>query len=121
PQSSLGGAPGAKLTLVSRKLRLRPGDTVLEAGCGWGALALHMARCYGVRVTAFSVSREQLTFARARARREGLADRVEFIDDDYRSAKGQYDVFVSVGMLEHVGLRHFRTLSDVIRRTLRRA
>jgi len=120
PQMSLEEAQVAKLDLVCRKLRLRPGDTVVEAGCGWGALALHMARRYGVRVKAFNVSREQLEYARDRAAREGLTDRVEFIDDDYRNVAGQFDVFVSVGMLEHVGLRHFHSLAEVLRRTVRR-
>ena len=120
PQMSLDEAQRAKLDLVCRKLRLRPGETVVEAGCGWGALALHMARHYGVHVKAFNVSREQLTHARERAVRDDLADRVEFIDDDYRNVSGQFDAFVSVGMLEHVGLRHFRTLADVLRRSVRR-
>lgn len=120
PAMSLAQAQHAKLDLVCRKLRLRPGDTVVEAGCGWGALALHMARHYGVTVKAFNVSREQLGFARARAAREGLSGQVEFIDDDYRNVRGQYDVFVSVGMLEHVGLRHFHSLADVVHRTVRR-
>jgi cyclopropane-fatty-acyl-phospholipid synthase len=120
PAMSLAQAQHAKLDLVCRKLRLRPGDTVVEAGCGWGALALHMARHYGVTVKAFNVSREQLGFARARAVREGLSGQVEFIDDDYRNVRGQYDVFVSVGMLEHVGLRHFHSLADVVHRTVRR-
>ena len=120
PAMSLAQAQRAKLDLVCRKLGLRPGDTVVEAGCGWGALALHMARYYGVTVKAFNVSREQLGFARARAAREGLSGQVEFIDDDYRNVQGTYDVFVSVGMLEHVGLRHFHSLADVLRRTLRR-
>jgi cyclopropane-fatty-acyl-phospholipid synthase len=120
PAMSLAQAQRAKLDLVCRKLRLRPGDTVVEAGCGWGALALHMARNYGVTVKAFNVSREQLGFARARAEREGLTGQVEFIDDDYRNVRGEYDVFVSVGMLEHVGLRHFHSLSDVLHRTVRR-
>ena len=104
PEMSLEDAQVAKLDLVCRKLRLRPGETVVEAGCGWGALAIHMARNYGVHVRAFNVSREQLAYARARAAREGLGDRVEFIDDDYRNVSGEFDVFVSVGMLEHVGL-----------------
>ena len=82
---SLDEAQHAKLDLVCRKLRLRPGERVVETGCGWGALALHMARHYGVRVSAFNISREQLSYARERAAREGLADRVEFIDDDYRN------------------------------------
>lgn len=120
-QMSLEDAQLAKLDLVCRKLRLQPGDSVVEAGCGWGALALHMARRYGARVKAFNVSREQLTYARDRARREGLTDRVEFIDDDYRSVKGEFDAFVSVGMLEHVGLHQFRSLADVLRRTVRRS
>lgn len=119
-QMSLEAAQHAKLDHVCRKLRLHPGDRVVEAGCGWGALALHMARRYGVRVKAFNVSREQLIYARDRARREGLADRVEFIDDDYRSVTGEFDAFVSVGMLEHVGLHHFRSLAEVLRRTVRR-
>jgi len=120
PDLSLEDAQRAKLDLVCRKLRLRAGETVVEAGCGWGALAIHMARDYGVSVKAFNVSREQLAYARDRARTEGLTDRVEFIDDDYRNVSGQFDVFVSIGMLEHVGLRHFDTLAEVLRRTLKR-
>jgi cyclopropane-fatty-acyl-phospholipid synthase len=120
PQMSLEAAQHAKLDLVCRKLRLRAGDRVVEAGCGWGALALHMARHYGARVRAFNVSREQLTYARDRAVREGLAGQVEFIDDDYRNVSGQCDVFVSIGMLEHVGLRHFPSLAEVLKRSLRR-
>ena len=111
----------AKMELICRKLRLRPGELVIEAGCGWGALALHMARTYGVRVKAFNISREQIAYARARAAHEGLASQVEFIDDDYRNVSGECDVFVSVGMLEHVGLRHFPHLADVIARTVRGA
>jgi cyclopropane-fatty-acyl-phospholipid synthase len=116
---SLDEAQRAKLDLVCRKLRLRPGERVVETGCGWGALALHMARHYGVHVRAFNISSEQLAFARERAQREGFADRVEFIDDDYRNVSGRYDAFVSVGMLEHVGLHHLNTVADVLRRTIR--
>ncbi len=117
---SLDEAQTAKLDLVCRKLRLRPGERVVEIGCGWGALALHMARHYGVRVRAFNISPEQLSFARERATREGLEDRVEFVDDDYRNVSGQYDAFVSVGMLEHVGQHNLRTVAEVLRRTVRR-
>jgi cyclopropane-fatty-acyl-phospholipid synthase len=118
PEHSLEEAQRAKLDLVCRKLRLQAGETVIEAGCGWGALALHMAKHYGVKVKAFNVSREQLAYARERAAREGLSDRVEFIDDDYRNVSGKFNAFVSVGMLEHVGLRHFPALADVLRRCL---
>jgi cyclopropane-fatty-acyl-phospholipid synthase len=117
---SLADAQRAKMDLICRKLRLRRGDTVVEAGCGWGSLALHMARHYGAVVKAFNVSREQLAYARARAVREGLASQVEFIDDDYRNVNSRFDVFVSVGMLEHVGLRQFHALAEVLRRTVRR-
>jgi len=121
PQMTLEAAQHAKFDLVSRKLRLQPGESVVEAGCGWGTLALHMARTYGVHVKAFNVSREQLAYARDRAEREGMTtDRVEFIDDDYRNVRGGYDAFVSVGMLEHVGLHHYQSLSDVLRRVVRR-
>jgi cyclopropane-fatty-acyl-phospholipid synthase len=118
--ATLEAAQVAKLDLVCRKVSLRPGDRVIEAGCGWGALALHMARHYGATVRAFNISTEQIQFARERAAREGLTGRVEFIDDDYRNVAGGCDVFVSVGMLEHVGLANFEALSTVIRRTLDR-
>ena len=116
---TLEEAQVAKMDLVCRKLRLQPGETVIEAGCGWGALALHMAREYGVRVKAFNVSHEQIAYARARASHEGLASQVEFIEDDYRNVRGEYDAFVSVGMLEHVGVKHFPSLASVITRVLR--
>jgi len=118
PAASLEDAQVAKMEHVARKLRLNAGESVIEAGCGWGALALHLARHHGVRVRAFNVSGEQLAWARERAEREGLADRVEFIDDDYRNVRGTYDAFVSVGMLEHVGREHYGDLARVIDRTL---
>jgi len=118
PEATLEEAQRAKMDLVCRKLRLRADERVVEAGCGWGALALHMARQYGVRVRAFNVSPEQLEWARARCRVEGLEGRVEFVEDDYRNARGGCDVFVSVGMLEHVGPEHYRTFGRVIDRLL---
>jgi cyclopropane-fatty-acyl-phospholipid synthase len=77
-----------------------------------------MAKHRGVSVRAFNVSSEQIDYARRRAQEEGLADRVEFIEDDYRNARGEYDVFVSVGMIEHVGLADYPTLGRVIGRSL---
>lgn len=118
PGVTLEEAQLAKLDLVCRKLRLRPDERVIEAGCGWGALALHMARRYGARVRAFNLSGEQVAYARECAARAGLADRVEFVEEDYRAATGRCDAFVSVGMLEHVGLRCYRELGRVIRRVL---
>lgn len=118
PQATLEAAQLAKMDHVCRKLRLRPGETVVEAGCGWGGLARHMARYYGVRVKSFNISHEQITYARERAAQEGLAAHVEFIEDDYRNITGKFDAFVSVGMLEHVGVEHYRELGAVIDRCL---
>jgi cyclopropane-fatty-acyl-phospholipid synthase len=118
PDCALEAAQVAKMDLVCRKLSLTPGERVIEAGCGWGALALHMARQYGVTVRAYNLSAEQIAYARARARDERLADRVEFIEDDYRNVRGQYEAFVSVGMLEHVGLADYPTLGRVVARSL---
>jgi len=120
PDATLEAAQRAKLEHVARKLELRPGERVFEAGCGWGALALHLARHHGVTVRAWNLSRPQLEWARDRARREGLADRVEFVEDDYRRITGTCDAFVSVGMLEHVGRRQYESLGEVIDRTLDR-
>ena len=119
PDATLEEAQVAKLDHVCRKLQLQPGDTVVEAGCGWGGLARHMARYYGARVRAFNISREQLQFARERARAEGLEGRVEYIEDDYRNVSDDCDVFVSVGMLEHVGTEHYPDMAEVIDRVLR--
>ncbi|HEY6451208.1 MAG TPA: cyclopropane-fatty-acyl-phospholipid synthase family protein [Steroidobacteraceae bacterium] len=116
--ASLEQAQVAKMDHVCRKLRLQAGDSVVEAGCGWGSLALHMASRYGARVRAFNISRQQLLYARERAREQGLADRVEFIEDDYRNISGRYDVFASVGMLEHVGRENYTELGRVARRSL---
>jgi cyclopropane-fatty-acyl-phospholipid synthase len=118
PDATLDDAQVAKMDLVCRKLALKPGERVVEAGCGWGALALFMARHYGVHVRAFNISAEQIAYARNRAREEGLTDRVEFVDDDYRHVTGTYDVFVSVGMIEHVGAPDYPTLGRVIDRSL---
>ncbi len=116
--ADLESAQIAKLDHVCRKIWLQPGETVVEAGCGWGGLALHMARQYGVNVKAYNISHEQILFAQERAQREGLSNQVEFIEDDYRNIRGRFDAFISVGMLEHVGLEHYRELGSVIQRAI---
>ena len=118
PEATLDKAQIAKMDHVCRKLRLVSGESVVEAGCGWGTLALHMARRYGVRVRAFNISHEQVSYARARAAREGLSDRVEYVEDDYRNISGQYDAFISVGMLEHVGVKNYTALGHIAQRCL---
>ena len=118
PDASLEAAQQAKMEMVCRKLRLQSGESVVEVGCGWGALAIYMAQQYGARVRAFNISHQQIAYAREWAKREGVASQVEFIEDDYRSVTGNFDVFCSVGMLEHVGREHYRELSRAIRRTI---
>lgn len=119
PDMSLEDAQVAKMHHVCRKLRLQPGQSVVEAGCGWGGLALFMAREYGVNIKAYNISSEQIAHARDRAAQEGLSDRVEYIEDDYRNITGLYDVFISVGMLEHVGIENYKYLGDLIDRCLK--
>jgi cyclopropane-fatty-acyl-phospholipid synthase len=119
PDASLEQAQIAKMDHVCRKLWLKPGDTVVEAGCGWGSLARHMARHYGVTVRAYNISAEQIRYARERARAEGLDGQVEYVEDDYRNIDGRYDAFVSVGMLEHVGTDNYGTLGEMIHRCLK--
>jgi cyclopropane-fatty-acyl-phospholipid synthase len=115
---TLEDAQIAKMDHVCRKLRLQSGERVVEAGCGWGTLALHMATRYGARVRAFNISREQMEYARARARVLGASGLVEFIEDDYRNISGRYDAFVSIGMLEHVGLQNYDEFGRIIDRSL---
>lgn len=118
PDISLEDAQLAKMNHVCRKLRLQPGEKVVEAGCGWGALAIHMAKHYGVTVQAYNISKEQIGYARRRAHAEGLDGLVEFVEDDYRNVQGKFDAFVSVGMLEHVGVDNYQELGKVIDRSL---
>ena len=116
---TLEQAQVAKLHHVARKLRLQPGQTVVEAGCGWGGLGRFFAKHYGVNVKAYNISHEQVKFATQKAKEMGLDDKVQYIEDDYRNIEGTYDVFVSVGMLEHVGKGQFKTLGKVVDRCLR--
>lgn len=98
-----------KMEVVCRKLRLRPGDRVLELGCGWGGLACYMATNYGVTVRAYNLSVQQVEYAREKARRLGLEDRVRFECKDAIEAEGTYDKVVSIGMFEHIGIDNYPT------------
>jgi cyclopropane-fatty-acyl-phospholipid synthase len=118
PDATLDEAQIAKFDHVCRKLQLRSGETVVEAGFGWGGLALHMAKHYGVKVRAFNISREQVLYAREGAMREGVASQIEYVEDDYRNISGHYDAFVSVGMLEHVGVENYPQLGGIANRVL---
>lgn len=107
-----------KKTHVASKLMLRPGLRVLDIGCGWGGLALYLARVADVEVLGITLSTEQLEVARRRAEEAGLSDRVKFELMDYRELTGRFDRIASVGMFEHVGQPQFRTYFRKLRALL---
>ncbi len=118
PDQSIDAAQAQKKRHIAAKLLLKPGQRVLDIGCGWGGLALYLAKECQVEVTGLTLSTEQLELARHRAAAAGLAERVRFELQDYRQATGRYDRIVSVGMFEHVGVVHyptfFRRLRDLL-------
>jgi cyclopropane-fatty-acyl-phospholipid synthase len=102
--TTLEEAQETKLELVCTKLKLQPGQRVLDVGCGWGSFALHAAARHGVHVTGITLSEPQARVARTRAAEAGLADRTEFRVMDYREIRGErFDAIASIGMVEHVG------------------
>ncbi|AKL66415.1 MULTISPECIES: SAM-dependent methyltransferase [Streptomyces] len=120
PDATLEDAQHDKLDLVCRKLALEPGLRLLDVGCGWGSMALHAAREYGVRVTGITLSREQAVYARKRVAEEGLADLVDIRIQDYRDVKdGPYDAISSIGMAEHVGAARYREYARTLYGLLR--
>ncbi|NVN42793.1 class I SAM-dependent methyltransferase [Asaia siamensis] len=115
---TLEDAQLAKKRHIAAKLRLdRPGLEVLDIGCGWGGMALTLAKEYGAKVTGITLSREQLQVAQQRAREAGLEGQVQFLLLDYRKLNRKFDRIVSVGMFEHVGIGQY----DVFFRTVRKA
>lgn len=99
----------AKVDRLCKKLKLKKGEHLLEIGSGWGFLAVHAAKHYGVKVTSVTLSDEQLKFARSRAVQENLSNQIEFKLLDYRKIEGQYDKIVSVEMLEAVGEKYYES------------
>lgn len=119
PDMTLEEAQRAKCRHIMGKLNLKPGDRVLDIGCGWGGLALYLAEQADVFVTGLTLSKEQLRVARERARQRGMEGRVQYLFKDYREHDGDYDAIVSVGMFEHVGRPNFVTYFSKIRDMLR--
>jgi cyclopropane-fatty-acyl-phospholipid synthase len=107
PEQSIDEAQAQKKRHIAAKLLLKPGQRVLDIGCGWGGMALSLAKNCDVEVTGLTLSTEQLDAARRRAAAAGLSERVKFELLDYRLAQGTYDRIVSVGMFEHVGVVHY--------------
>jgi cyclopropane-fatty-acyl-phospholipid synthase len=108
PDDSLDAAQEAKLDLICRKLRLKPGERLLDIGCGWGGLIMYAAEHYGVDATGITLSENQATLARERIGKAGLGDRCRATIRDYRTLTDGdgYDKISSIGMVEHVGLSH---------------
>ena len=113
--NNLEEAQTAKLDLVCRKVGLRAGMKVLDIGCGWGGFAKYAAERYGVEVTGYTVSRNQVQLGREACK--GLP--VDIRLDDYRKATGSYDAVVSIGMFEHVGYKNHRAFMEVVHRCLK--
>ncbi len=118
PTMSLDAAQEAKKRHIASKLLLQPGHRVLDIGCGWGGLALSLARMETVQVVGVTLSEAQLAVARERARQSGLESRVTFELCDYRNLNGKFDRIVSVGMFEHVGTPNYSEFFDTVFRLL---
>ena len=120
-EESLDEAQQAKFRLLCRKLRLKPGEYLLDVGCGWGGLARFAAREFGVKVFGITLSKEQLKLARERVNAEGLQDKVDLQLLDYRDLPqdGRFDKIVSVGMFEHVGHANLREYCEILSNAVR--
>jgi cyclopropane-fatty-acyl-phospholipid synthase len=119
--TSLAEAQGAKLKHIAKKLALTPGQQVLDIGCGWGGMAIHLAKHHDVHVTGITLSEEQAALAREKVREAGVADKVTILLEDYRdtAASGRkFDRIVSVGMFEHVGRAQFETYFEACAKML---
>ena len=112
---TLDEAQEAKLELICKKINLEPGMTVLELGCGWGSFAKYAAEKFGVHVTGVNISRKQIELGRELCK--GLPVELKLMD--YREVTGQYDRVISIGIMEHVGYKNYRTYMEVVDRTLK--
>ncbi len=115
PDDTLEEAQTRKVDLVARKLDLQPGTRLLDVGCGWGAMGIHAAKHYGVRVVGVTLSRAQRDYATEAARRAGVSDLVDFRIQDFRDVTdGPFDAVSSIGMSEHVGIKSLPKYTQII-------
>jgi len=114
----LATAQQKKIDHILRKIDLRPGQLLLDIGCGWGALVLRAAQAFGARCVGVTLSENQAALARERVARAGLQDRIDIRLQDYRDVEGQFDRITSVGMFEHVGVQHLPEYFSRINRLL---
>jgi cyclopropane-fatty-acyl-phospholipid synthase len=114
----LATAQQRKIDHILTKIGVQPGHTLLDIGCGWGALVMRAAERFGARCVGITLSENQHALALERVRAAGLADRVEIRLHDYRDVRGSFDRITSVGMFEHVGIRHLPEYFGIINRLL---
>ncbi len=119
PDNDIDTAERDKKKLVASKLLLKAGMHILDIGCGWGGFAIYLSKTFGVKVTGITLSEEQCKYAVDWAKREGLQEQVNFVVRDYRQERGLYDRVVAVGILEHVGLLHYREFFAQIKALLK--
>ena len=117
--NTLEQAQKDKLDMICRKLRLKPGERLLDIGCGWGGLVCHAAQNYGVKAHGVTLSQAQYDFALAKVKRLGLEDKITLEIRDYITLDGTYDKISSIGMFEHIGLDNFPTYFKKVSSLLR--
>lgn len=117
--NDLATAQHDKLDMICRKLRLKPGDRLLDIGCGWGALVCHAAKHYGVRALGVTLAQEQFAYAKEKVARLGLADKVTIELRDYSLVEGDFDKIASIGMFEHVGVANYPAYFQTMQRLLK--
>ena len=104
---SLEAAQNNKYDHICRKLRLKPGETLVDAGCGWGEMLFYAAKNYGANCTGYTLSENQFVYVKEKIKKEGLEGKVQIFLNDYRKIDGNFDKFVSIGMFEHVGKKNY--------------
>src|SRR6185503_2207553 len=114
----LGTAQLKKIDHILRKIDLRPNQTLLDIGCGWGALVIRAAQKFNARCVGITLSENQYALAKERVRAAGLEHLIEIRIQDYRDVQGQFDRITSVGMFEHVGTRHLPEYFSIVSRLL---
>jgi cyclopropane-fatty-acyl-phospholipid synthase len=108
-----------KLEMICRKLRLRPGETLLDLGCGWGALSCYAAQHYGVTAHGVTLSEQQVAYGQEKVRRLGLSDRVKIELRDYSTVEGAFDKVAAIGLQEHIGIDNYPKYYQTVRRVLK--
>ena len=119
PDNDIDQIQQDKLDMICRKLRLKPGETLLDIGCGWGALTRHAAENFGVTTLGVTLSKEQLAMAQEQARLRGLQERCKYELLDYTKVEGQFDKITSIGMHEAIGIDNYPTYYATVKRVLK--